>query len=561
MMSEKRTMLCVPVTARAEDQAFADIQSAKRANAGMIELRLDYLERSDAHMVCRLVEQARQAGGQTIATCRIAEEGGQWHGEETQRIALLVAAGEAGADYIDVEYHAWKRSAQLRQAIGRVCRVDTGAERPRCRLILSKHNFTETPANLDAIFAELRNEPAHVVKLACKANRITDALRMLDALRESARTGPAIGLSMGEAGVITRVLAGKVGGLLTFAALDTGKESAPGQPAIKQMRSLYRWDALRPDTRVYGVIGCPVAHSMSPAIMNAAFDAIGYDGVYLPLRVEPDYADFAAFIDGCLARPWLGLSGCSVTIPHKQNLLRYVAERAGHIEPLAARIGAANTLAIEPAPDDQGAAGFSPRGAPRDENATHHGKTARAEARGSLAAHNTDYRGAMDALCAGMERGPEGLRGLSAAVLGAGGASRAIVAGLIDAGCRVTIYNRTLAKAEQLAAEFGASALPWEARSAIQANVVVQCTSIGMWPNADETPLPTFDLPPTTVVFETIYNPMETRLLQQARDHNCRTVDGVAMFVGQAAAQFQRWTGQPAPTDLIRSIMLERLQH
>ena len=527
------TKLCVALTANTCERMAADIRAATAAQADMIELRLDYLPDHDEASIRGLMEVAKSFPGEVIVTCRLAEEGGRWDGDESRRVSLMELAGLCGAHYLDFEYEAWRRSANIRQKIGLVCDVNADSSRPRGRLILSKHDFEQTPDGLATILAEIAREPAHVVKLACKANKITDSLLVLDALRAFAAIRPTVALSMGEAGVLARVLARKCGALLTFASLEAGQESAPGQVPVSQMRGMYRWDSLNADTSVYGVIGCPVAHSMSPAIMNAAFGEVGHNGVYLPMRVEPDYADFEAFIDGCLQRPWLDLRGCSVTIPHKQNLLRYVEERGGHIEPLARRIGAANTLFVE-------------KGAKED------GSDAR------VSAYNTDYRGAMDALTAGLAGGTD-LRDASVAVLGAGGASRAIVAGLRDAGCRVTIYNRTADKARELADEFQASARPWEDRARLEADVVVNCTSIGMWPKVDDSPLPGGPRSDKMAVFDTIYNPIETQLLRDARQRGCRTIDGVAMFVNQAAAQFAWWIQRPMPKDTARRIVMSTL--
>ena len=528
------TRLCVPLTGNTCEEMADQIEAARQVGADMIELRLDYLQAWDADSIRSLMRKACLFGGEVIATCRLAAEGGHWDSDEATRVSLLKLAGLSGADFIDVEYQAWRASPNLRQKIGLVCEVNTDTLRPRRKLILSRHDCQCTPANLDAIFAELKGEPCHVVKLACQAQTITDALRMLEALRKTAATRHVIALAMGEAGVITRVLARKFGALLSFAALEVSKESAPGQLTVSQMRSLYRWDALNADTRVYGVIGCPVAHSMSPAILNASFDAAGYNGVYLPMRVEAAYEAFAAFVDGCLTRPWLGLSGCSVTIPHKQNLLGYVESRGGEVEPLARRIGAANTLCVQPGRREDGS-----------------------DTR--VAAYNTDYQGALDALCAGGGCDRDGLRDCSIAVLGAGGASRAIVAGLRDCGCPVTIYNRTGDKARALADEFDATAAAWADRSQTNADVIINCTSIGMWPNVEDTPLPDPRLSDRQVVFDTVYNPIETRLLREARQLGCRTIEGIEMFVNQAAAQFKYWTGQPAPTGVIREVLLREL--
>ena len=552
--------LCVPLTGSTCEQMQADLATAAAAGADVVELRLDYLQDWDEAAVTRLLDAAARFPGEVIATYRTAAEGGHYDGNEDERISRLEFVGlHEAVDYIDVEYESWRKSANIQQKIGLVCEVwdrlpaghsdrqDAGptpesspairsdsTTRSRKQLILSKHNFASTPFDLDPMLAAVARERPHVVKIACKAATVVDAVRMLDELRRSAAARPTIALSMGEPGIITRVMARKFGALLTFASLDAGKESAPGQVTLADMRNLYRWEAIGPATLIYGVIGCPVGHSMSPAILNAAFGRENVDAVYLPFRVEPDYNSFASFIDACVRRPWLGLRGCSVTIPHKENLLRYVERRGGYVEPLAARIGAANTLVIEPGEHEDGTDA-------------------------QVSAYNTDYRGAMDALLAGMNRTREQMASVSVAVFGAGGVSRAIVAGLRDCGCAVTIYNRTHAKAESLAAEFSAEALPWEDRVRQGADVIINCTSIGMTPKADETPMPVEGLAGKPMVFDTVYNPIETRLLREARQCGCPSVDGVAMFIGQAAAQFERWTGQAAPVDLMREVVICRL--
>lgn len=548
------TRLCVSLIGSTCREMARQIDAATAAGAEMIELRLDCLEAWDKASIRDLMLKARGFDGEIIVTCRLAEEGGNWRGDEGERLDLLELAGRTGADYIDVEYEVWRRSEAWRRRIGLLCELELANPNPRRRLILSRHDFDGTPADLERFIGEPAREPAHVVKVACRATAITDALRMLDVLRSVAAARPVIALAMGEDGLPTRLLAGKFGALLTFVSVQAGRESAPGQPTIEQARELYRWDAIGPDTRLFGVIGCPVAHSMSPAVMNGAFGEIGFDATYLPFRVEPEYDAFAAFLDGCLDRPWLGLGGCSVTIPHKENLLRYVKERGGDIEPLAARIGAANTLVIEPEPAADAAPARLP-GPDARENADRPPP----RARWRLAARNTDYLGARDALCAGMDIDASALAGRSTAVLGAGGAARAIVAGLRDAGCRVAVYNRTHAKAVALAEAFDAEARPWSERVRLDAEIVINCTSIGMSPDVDRTPLPAEAMAPGLVVFDTVYNPVETRLLREARDRGCRTVDGVAMFVNQAAAQFACWTRQPPPHDLMKTVVLRQL--
>jgi 3-dehydroquinate dehydratase/shikimate dehydrogenase len=512
-----------------------ELESAGKADADMVELRLDYLKNWEPSGIDQILEAARNFKGQVIATYRPEEEGGHYTGDEGERLQRLRYVADSGAvDYLDVEFEAWRSSPEVGEQLGLVPRGKPPQKRPPVNLILSKHDFEKTPWDLPGLLSALAFEPADVVKIACKAETIMDSMRMLDAIPTSVRERPTIALSMGETGLLTRILGRKFNAFVSFASLQSGKESAPGQPSLAETRDVYRWDAIGPDTEVYGVIGCPVAHSMSPDIHNAAFRKMEHDAVYLPMRVEPEFKSFAAFVGFCLERPWLDLRGCSVTIPHKENLLRFVEQRGGEIEPLTQRIGVANTLCIDPGQREDGSDA-------------------------KIRAYNTDYRGALDALCQGMNCSSEELKGRSVAVLGAGGASRAVIAGLTDSGCKVTIYNRTGSKAEQLAGEFNAQARPWDQRNQLDEEIIINCTSIGMWPKEDTSPLPEVQFSSNQVVFDTVYNPIETQLLKQAREADCTVVDGVAMFVNQAAAQFERWTGKKAPVDIMREVVIKRL--
>jgi len=340
-------------------------------------------------------------------------------------------------------------------------------------------------------------------------------------------------LCMGEAGLISRVLVKKLAGFVTFASIDPQAATAPGQLAIDTLKGLYRYDSLNVETELFGVIADPVGHSLSPAIHNACFAEAAMNRLYLPLLVQGGQREFDTFLDNVLARPWLDFRGFSVTIPHKHSALEYVRRHAGFIEPLADKIGAANTLLIE-------------RRATSDER--------------RLRAYNTDYAGALDAITQGLGIERNGLRGVPVAVIGAGGVSRAIVAGLTDAGAEVTIYNRTVARAQELAAEFHCQAASLDKLSHLDAKLLINCTSIGMHPHVDATPVPAEYLKPGMTVFDTVYNPAETLLLRQAREKGAKTIDGIAMFVNQAAAQFHLFTGRSADTDLMRKVVLDSLR-
>ena len=498
-----RTRLICALTSPDVAAMRAAMAEAVEGGADTVELRLDHLRTAPTDEDLRHLLAAAPA--ETIATCRPAWEGGHFAGAEPARLRLLARAAQLGADFVDVE------SAVAPE------------RRPGGKLILSKHDFAGCPADLEEIAAALAGSGAAVGKVAFTAGRPEEALRAFDVLRASDR--PAIALAMGAAGLPSRILAPKFGAFGTFAGLAEGAQSAPGQPALRELTHLYRFRRIGPATAVYGVIGCPIGHSMSPAVHNAAFDAAGLDAVYVPVLIEPGRENFDRFMDALLARPWLDWRGLSVTIPHKENALAYVG--ADRCDELARRIGAINTVTIGPG--------------------------------GTLRGDNTDYAAAIDALCVAVGIDRAGLAGRSVAVLGAGGAARAIVAALAHYGGRVTIYNRTVSRAERLAEEFGCTAAGRDELDGLDAEVIVNCTPLGMHPKVDAAPLERVP-PSAAVVFDTIYNPVETRLLRQASAAGCRCVTGLDMFVNQAAAQFEIWTGRPAPRDEMRRVVAERLQ-
>ena len=496
------TRLICSLTAPTAAAMHKQLHTAVAAGADTIEIRLDFLD--DAPTDAVLNDLLNETTVPTIVTCRPVREGGRYDGDEQARLAVLQRAADLGATWIDVE-------------------MDTPVDdRPEGPTILSYHNFDRCPEDLDAVASELDASTSAINKIAFAAAGPEDALRAADVI--DACRKPTIAVAMGEAGAFSRILAKKFGGGGSFAALTPESAAAPGQLTVDQLKGLYRWDAVGPRTACFGVIGHPVGHSMSPAIHNAAFTAAGVDGVYVPILIQPGRENFGRFMDALLARPHLDWRGLSVTIPHKENALAYVG--ADQCDELAVRIGAVNTITIEPG--------------------------------GSLRGDNTDYAAAIDALCAAMEIARDDLAGRAVAVLGAGGAARAIVAALAYYGATVTIYNRTVSRAEALAEEFGANAASIELADGLQAEIIINCTPIGMHRHSDTSPLSAIPTD-TAVVFDTIYNPIETPLLVQARQAGCRVVSGLDMFVNQAVAQFERWTGRPAPRAVMRQTVVDCL--
>lgn len=510
------TYLTVAIMVDAVETALAQAAIAAERGAELVEFRIDRLPEA-ASQVASLVQRSPVP---CIITCRPHWEGGEYEGGEADRRAIMAAALEAGPAWIDLEIAAYRVDPAWQQLI---------ASRGQTGVILSSHDFQTRPADLlRRISAMAEVEDCRVVKLAWRARSLRDNLEAFELL--GAPPKRMIALCMGEPGQPSRILAKKFNALLTFAGIEDDAVTAPGQVGVQTLKRLYRWDAINPRTQVYGVIGFPVGHSLSPHIMNAGFDATDHDGVYLPLPVPDDYVHFKATVGSWLDFAPLDFRGASVTIPHKRNLLKFAAEREAEIEPLAQRIGAANTLTV------------------RDD--------------GSLYVSNTDYAAVLDSVCDTMHIQREGLAGKRVAILGAGGAARAAAAGFAHYGAHVTVYNRTVEKAQKLAASFDhVTAAPLDAIATAEADILVNCTPIGMHPNIDATPLAEWPekLGENTVVFDTIYNPMHTKLLAEAAGRGCVTITGVQMFVRQAAAQFTQWTGRSAPTDVFEKVIRQRL--
>ncbi|MCU0918346.1 MAG: type I 3-dehydroquinate dehydratase, partial [Planctomycetes bacterium] len=338
------TYVAVPISAETVDQAQRQVQDAVAAGARMLELRTDYLVGLTTDVVAALIRTTRSAIPASVpilVTCRDPREGGAGNRPETLRVEVLVTALETGADFIDLEY------ANFRQPhIGSRVRAVLGT-RPRSRLILSAHDFQGRPADLRGLCHDIRRAcPEAIPKLVYTAAHINDCFEAFDLLHET--QGDRIVLCMGPAGLISRILAKKLGGFVTFASLSDQAATAPGQLTIDSLLRSYRFDALDAETELFGVIADPVGHSLSPAIHNACFADQGMNRLYLPLLVQGGSPELNQFLGHVLARPWLHFRGFSVTLPHKHSALEYVQAKGSFVEPLAVRIGAANTVLVDP---------------------------------------------------------------------------------------------------------------------------------------------------------------------------------------------------------------------
>jgi shikimate dehydrogenase len=354
----------------------------------------------------------------------------------------------------------------------------------------------------------MRASGAEVVKIAVTAHGLADNLPLLALGSESAGHGRVALVAMGDSGLASRVLAARFGSCWAY----SGDAVAPGQVTPERMVSEFRFRALTATSRVFGLVGRPVGHSVSPAMHNAAFDATGFDAVYLPFAAR-DVADFRAFANA------IGVAGASVTVPFKTDAFREAAEA----DETARRCGAANTLLI---------------------------------AGGRWVARNADIAGFLDPIDA---RGIT-LQGMRCAVVGTGGAARAVVVSLAERGALVTVYGRREERARQVAglADGGVARVGLPSTGTF--DLLVNATPVGMWPAVDVAPVELSVLSSGGLVYDLIYNPQRTALLRQAETAGCVAISGLEMLIAQAARQFEWWTGMKAPRDVMRAAAVERLK-
>jgi 3-dehydroquinate dehydratase/shikimate dehydrogenase len=454
--------------------------------ADLVELRLDRVSRPQ---VAGLVAAAPLPA---VATCRRRADGGAFEGDESERAARLEAAAQAGAAWVDVEM-----GSDLARAPGRFAPA---------RVILSWHDFSGTPRDLPERLRAMRAVPGvHWRKVVTTARRLDDLAavrRLFDG------GGDLIAFAMGACGAASRLLAPAWGAPATYAA-GSGEPTAPGQFQVGEMLDLYRLRSVGAATRVAGLLGCPLGHSLSPRLHNAAYAALGLDWVYVPLESESveGLRDLLEALD---------VQGASVTIPHKEAVLRHLDE----IEPLARQLGAANTIVR--------------RG-------------------GALRGYNTDAEAALGPLREALP-----LAGRRVVLLGAGGAARALAFTLGGEGCRVKIFNRTAERARRLAAEAGTESGEWETLAGEPYDILINATPAGMHPRLEESPVPEAWLR-GLLVYDIVYNPADTALLRAARRRGIAALGGGGMFVRQAAAQFELFTGAAPPLDVLRECVSRAL--
>ena len=473
----------------------------REAEAGEIflEFRLDYLDQPlrGAESIKRFIEQFPECI--VLATCRRHQNHGKFNGSIEDQLTVLEAAVRFGAHAIDVEIET-----------AEVAQDRLHPFRGRTQIVVSYHNYEATPP-MDTILNRIMRVQADAFKIVTTARKPSDNVRVLAAAKALPKQ-KLIVLAMGEMGFPTRVLSPVFGGVYTYAAPMYSHGTAAGQVCARSLRHLYRVEKLGKAAKIYGVIADPIRHSISPAVHNRAFQAKRMEAVYLPFLVSP--AHLRDFFSMATKLP---LTGFSVTIPHKQKIIRYLDT----VDRLAKRIGAVNTVWRKA---------------------------------GKWRGANTDAAGVTEPLSK-LLRLPKS----SVLIVGNGGAARGAACALSDAGAKIALVGRNADRVRALSKICGAEALGKEQLNGRYFDAVVHATPLGMFPHVQEC---FFNgTIPADVVFDMVYNPLETTLIRKAREQGKSVIPGLDMFLEQAARQFEMWTGDTAPRPVMQKAAMEALEH
>ena len=488
--------ICAVVAASSAREMAAQLRHALRETP-TVELRLDWLANdSERRRFLAWLRRTRPKRAVLLATCRRRQGGGLFPGSVQAELHWLSQAAEAGCLWCDLEIES------LRKVPRSSFRYHSLPE----RILLSVHDFKRMPPLNPATGARWRDE-VDAIKIAGEARTIADSVRLL---RFGAGVRNCVAVPMGEVGLPARLLALREGSALAYAPVAAA--TAPGQVSLQEMKHLYRAHALNPQTQVFGVIGNPIAHSLSPLLHNTAFIARKINAVYLPFLVR-NLRDFLK------SAPDFGLRGFSVTLPHKQTILRHLQD----CDALSADIGAVNTVVVR-----------------RD---------------GSLYGCNTDYVGVLRAL---EKKLP--LPKSRVLILGAGGAARAAAFALSRAGAGIYVCARRENAARQLARAVGGEVVPRRTLRTQAFDAILNATPIGMYPHSAISPLAPGELH-CRIVMDLIYRPERTKLLKLATRKRIATVSGVEMFLAQGIAQWELWMKRRAPEAAMRRAVLTALRN
>ncbi|MGA1980996.1 MAG: shikimate dehydrogenase [Acidobacteriaceae bacterium] len=499
LLRSRLTKVCVAIIGSTAAEMIEKATSVVKETP-FLEFRLDYLEKPLLALPKLKQFFADNTAATAIATCRRAANGGKFAGTIAAEVEILSKAAEAGFHLVDIEL----QSAESIKKAGLQKLRETGIA-----LIVSYHDFNAT-RDLDGIYARIAPFNPDFVKIVPTAKALVDNVTLIRFLERMNDHTNIIGICMGDAGVISRVLGVRAGSAFTFAAATPGEETGPGQIAARTLIETYRIEHVDAATKVYGVAGNPIRSSLSPIMMNTAFRRETVNAVYLALQTTR-LSDLLKLVHE------IPIQGVSITMPLKQEILPHLEQT----DPLSAKIGAVNTIRLLD---------------------------------GKLYGFNTDVAGIVGPLEKRIS-----LRGAKVLVLGAGGAARAAVFGIRDRGAEVFILNRTAETAQKLARQSGSKTIKKEALAKTSFDAIINATPVGMAGNKAPQILEAKDLN-TRLVFDLVYNPLETPLIHMARQQSIPIITGVEMFVQQGARQFEIFTGKPAPEEEMFRVVLHALR-
>ncbi|PYS24481.1 MAG: shikimate dehydrogenase [Acidobacteria bacterium] len=515
------TKICVPVCVDRIDKMREAVERASQV-ADIVELRLDYLSESELAQSNEIRAVVRFTKRPVILTLRPAEYGGHRAMNTQDRLFfriqnLSVVREKSPRNYWDLELDL---ALILEQREKEGNDVAGWGSVDWKHTICSHHDFVGIPRDLDGLYKAMAATPAAIIKIAVQADDAIDCLPIFRLLEHAQRERrELIAIAMGQAGIMTRVLGPSRGSFLTYASIDEDNKTAPGQLTAKELRELYRVDQIGRETQIFGIIGNPVSHSLSPRIHNASFAASDLNAVYIPMQVD-DARPFMLRMAHPKSREldW-NLRGLSVTAPHKSTVMSFL----DWIDPSAKEIGAVNTIVVR---DDQ------------------------------LLGYNTDAAGFISPL---RERFGS-LNGVRCAVIGAGGAARAVLWALRNADANVALFVRDVEKATALSNQYDLSCDQLENARFESFDIVINAAPLGTrGEHEDRTAARAEQLRGVRLAYDLVYNPPETRFLREAREAGCETLSGVEMLLYQAVEQFKLWTGSEPDRPTIREAAMRAL--
>lgn len=509
-MLSTQPLICISICESDWPSVARAVRDAGRFNA-LIEIRLDCFAPFVLQGLDPLRELLAACAQPTIVTFRPDEQDGRCAADFETRFRFWRDEGLLlPSKFVDLELDVAERLS--REAVS----VDWS------RVICSYHNHDGLPDELNQIFKRLAATPARVVKIAVRVDDAVHCTQILHLLEQARRDGrEIIAIGMGAAGVATRILGPARGAFLTYGSLGKDRATAAGQLSIEELTSVYRIEKITRETAITGLVGCPIGHSISPQIHNAAFASLGTDAVYIPFEVQNLEAFFKRMVHPRTREIDWRMRGLSITAPHKTKVLAEL----DWIEPGAREIGAVNTVVVE---DDR------------------------------LCGYNTDA----NAFLVPLKNRLNSLANARVAIIGAGGAASAALYSLKQENAKVTIFARDVQQAKQFADRWSMESSGLQDAVFADFDVVVNATPLGTKGELEnQTAALAQQLHGARLAYELVYNPQVTQFVREARAAGCDTLDGLPMLLTQAAQQCQLWTGETANLQLMQTAAKKALRN